>query len=487
MSTPHPEGLGARLAMQRALGVGASRRSGYRLRQPARHGDPTNDAAEDKAVVEVFGAGTPCSSTKGATGHLLGAAGITEAVVSMLALRHGLVPGSAHTRASIPRSRAQLRARAARGPFAARADEFVRLRRQQLQPGDRRCALILRASGCSVPGCPDGRRAAPRSPASSPTRARPRRFPRASCCRRPSAAAPESRSGSRSPPARRRSPPPGATPRPPPRCSPLPRADGQILHEICARLPVRARGVADALHELGAQRRRRLLEHRDALARAFDEPLLLRRELCRRGCSSARPRSPWTAGHGAHRLRRALSRAAARHAADPRRVRRRARARAAADAGKAFSMLEVDRSAVVPKAGWTPLTRRSRRERLRNPAARSLPLLAALARGRGRGGAEVRRRARACARGSRRGARQGRDRRHDPARGQDVPARRSGGLGCRAAIRCVARGHRDADNPLRAGGELPALCGIEYAAQAMAAHGRTLGGGRARRRAPATS
>ena len=39
-------------------------------------------------------------------------------------------------------------------------------------------------------------------------------------------------------------------------------------------------------------------------------------------------------------------------------------------------------------------------------------------------------------------------------------------------IRCLARSHRDAANPLRAGGELPALCGIEYAAQAMAVHGR---------------
>ena len=42
----------------------------------------------------------------------------------------------------------------------------------------------------------------------------------------------------------------------------------------------------------------------------------------------------------------------------------------------------------------------------------------------------------------------------------------------RASIRCIARGHRDAGNPLRAGDELPALCGIEYAAQAMAVHGR---------------
>jgi len=38
-------------------------------------------------------------------------------------------------------------------------------------------------------------------------------------------------------------------------------------------------------------------------------------------------------------------------------------------------------------------------------------------------------------------------------------------------IVCVSGTHRDAANPLRAGGLLPALCGIEYAAQAMAVHG----------------
>lgn len=41
-----------------------------------------------------------------------------------------------------------------------------------------------------------------------------------------------------------------------------------------------------------------------------------------------------------------------------------------------------------------------------------------------------------------------------------------------ATIRCIGRSHRDAENPLRTGAELPALCGIEYAAQAMAVHGR---------------
>lgn len=42
-------------------------------------------------------------------------------------------------------------------------------------------------------------------------------------------------------------------------------------------------------------------------------------------------------------------------------------------------------------------------------------------------------------------------------------------------IKCATRTHRDAANPLRAGGELPAVCGIEYAAQAMAVHGGLAG------------
>ncbi len=102
MSTPHPEGAGAKLAMQRALQ--AARLGPADIDYINLHGTATrtNDAAEDKAVVELFGSATPCSSTKGATGHLLGAAGITEAVISMLAARHGLLPGSAHTRSVDP-------------------------------------------------------------------------------------------------------------------------------------------------------------------------------------------------------------------------------------------------------------------------------------------------------------------------------------------------------------------------------------------------
>ncbi len=97
MSTPHPEGLGAKLAMQHALdaaGLAPADIDYINL-----HGTATkaNDASEDKAVYELFGAATPASSTKGSTGHLLGAAGITEAIISMLAIEQGLLPGGMHT------------------------------------------------------------------------------------------------------------------------------------------------------------------------------------------------------------------------------------------------------------------------------------------------------------------------------------------------------------------------------------------------------
>ena len=97
MSTPHPEGMGAKLAMQHALdaaGLAPTDIDYINL-----HGTATkaNDASEDKAVYELFGAATPSSSTKGSTGHLLGAAGITEAIIAMLAIEQGLLPGGMHT------------------------------------------------------------------------------------------------------------------------------------------------------------------------------------------------------------------------------------------------------------------------------------------------------------------------------------------------------------------------------------------------------
>ncbi len=97
MSAPHPEGMGAKLAMRRALE--SARMAPNDIDYLNLHGTATkaNDASEDQAVVELFGAVTPSSSTKGSTGHLLGAAGITEAIISILAIEHGLLPGSLHT------------------------------------------------------------------------------------------------------------------------------------------------------------------------------------------------------------------------------------------------------------------------------------------------------------------------------------------------------------------------------------------------------
>ncbi|NNM69155.1 MAG: beta-ketoacyl-[acyl-carrier-protein] synthase family protein [Gallionella sp.] len=97
MSTPHPEGLGARLAMQRAL-ASAGLQTGE-IDYINLHGTATksNDASEARAVADVFGDLVSCSSTKGWTGHLLGAAGITEAIISMLAVEQGFVPGSLNT------------------------------------------------------------------------------------------------------------------------------------------------------------------------------------------------------------------------------------------------------------------------------------------------------------------------------------------------------------------------------------------------------
>lgn len=105
MSTPHPEGLGARLAMERALRCAGLAPGDIDYVNLHGTGTRTNDAAEDRAVSALFDGRTPCSSTKGATGHLLGAAGATEIILSILALQQGMLPGSANTREVDPAMR----------------------------------------------------------------------------------------------------------------------------------------------------------------------------------------------------------------------------------------------------------------------------------------------------------------------------------------------------------------------------------------------
>ena len=118
MSTPHPQGLGAVRAMRAALemsGVAPQEIDYLNL-----HGTGTrnNDAAEDAAVGAVFGDRIACSATKGGTGHTLGAAGAVEAVITLLALRHGFVPGTANTRRADPQFALRLQLRSEARPLA---------------------------------------------------------------------------------------------------------------------------------------------------------------------------------------------------------------------------------------------------------------------------------------------------------------------------------------------------------------------------------
>lgn len=107
MSSPHPDGVGARLAMERALS--AAGLAPKEIDYINLHGTATlvGDAAEDRAVFDVFGAATPASSTKGFAGHTLGASGVVEAVFCALAILHDFVPGSPHTRTVDPAVRTQ--------------------------------------------------------------------------------------------------------------------------------------------------------------------------------------------------------------------------------------------------------------------------------------------------------------------------------------------------------------------------------------------
>lgn len=97
MSSPHPEGLGARMAMEAALRSAGLKPSDIDYVNLHGTATPANDAAEGKAVAALFGDRVACSSTKGVTGHTLGAAGAIEAVICALALRHDLLPGSPNT------------------------------------------------------------------------------------------------------------------------------------------------------------------------------------------------------------------------------------------------------------------------------------------------------------------------------------------------------------------------------------------------------
>jgi 3-oxoacyl-[acyl-carrier-protein] synthase II len=98
ITAPAPGGTGAITCMRLALddaGIAPAD-----VGQVNAHGTstPLNDAAEAAAITAVFGAGAvPVTSTKGVTGHALGAAGALEAAAVLLSMEHRLIPPTAGT------------------------------------------------------------------------------------------------------------------------------------------------------------------------------------------------------------------------------------------------------------------------------------------------------------------------------------------------------------------------------------------------------
>ncbi len=95
MTAPHPDGIGVVQVMKNCLRDAGLKPEDVDAINTHGTSTPLGDVAELKAIVEVFGEHAPdinINSTKSMTGHLLGAAGAIEAIASILAMKHGIVP-----------------------------------------------------------------------------------------------------------------------------------------------------------------------------------------------------------------------------------------------------------------------------------------------------------------------------------------------------------------------------------------------------------
>ena len=95
MTAPHPEGLGAIKVMENCLKDAEINATEVDIINMHGTSTPLGDIAESNAIVKVFGDhayAMNINSTKSMTGHLLGAAGAVEAIASIMAIKHGVVP-----------------------------------------------------------------------------------------------------------------------------------------------------------------------------------------------------------------------------------------------------------------------------------------------------------------------------------------------------------------------------------------------------------
>ena len=109
MSAPHPQGLGAKLAMRDALARGGLDAGAVGYLNLHGTATPANDSIEARVVAEMFPDALHAGSTKGWTGHTLGAAGIVESVIALLALERGLLPGTLNSTVPDPACGPQIR------------------------------------------------------------------------------------------------------------------------------------------------------------------------------------------------------------------------------------------------------------------------------------------------------------------------------------------------------------------------------------------
>lgn len=117
ISAPHPDGAGAITAMQQALAQAGLRPDDVDHINAHGTGTPLNDIAESKAIAGVFGHEVPVVSTKGYTGHTLGAAGSTEAALAVMAIEEGFIPGSLGAAPLDPRIELHVPLQTTRGRF----------------------------------------------------------------------------------------------------------------------------------------------------------------------------------------------------------------------------------------------------------------------------------------------------------------------------------------------------------------------------------
>jgi len=95
MTSPHPEGLGAMLSMKRAIEDAGMNPNDIDHINTHGTSTPLGDISEPKAIVNLFGEhayNISINSTKSMTGHLLGGAGVIEAVATILAVQNNFVP-----------------------------------------------------------------------------------------------------------------------------------------------------------------------------------------------------------------------------------------------------------------------------------------------------------------------------------------------------------------------------------------------------------